>query len=469
MRNSLHWRRYLKALLILILLAFLLPQKAGAESVTDTITICVGYFGGPYYEKCTYTWQQLDDFVGGALDSHQIAYSYYSGARTAIDSARGFLLSDLLEYSGVDINSISTLSFYTKDQAVGAFATFSKSALLDSARYFFPNIGTDEDEQLVALNGGDLTDGAVRVETMLALEDTWEWDAVDSNFASLNPSSRFRLVFGQTDPAEKRTNQSAKYVHTVYVTFSGKPVLSADADNLDMKVGSNYSVNLNIATADSVLDQSLSGSLEWSSSDESVVTVDAGGNLTAVGPGTAVITVTSGETTLSVTVAVSDEDGGGGGAGDGTGGGTGSGIGSGIGSGTEAAGAATGAGETDAPETETSLTPAGASPEPADDGPDVQPEVIDSAPNAYILSGALMTREEYAAWVQSILHPPEQDASDGGSAGGGAPMADDAEQLILKEITPPKFLPAVVTGVCGILFLLGGAFGTLKYRYQLKR
>ena len=317
--------------IVLTFLAYLLPVPSNAASVTDTITLKVGYFGGPYYEKVTYNWKQLDDNFGGALDSHQVAYSYNSGSRTAIDSARGFYLSDLLEYAGIDVGSVSSLSFYTKDQEVGAFATFPKSSLLDSARYYFPNISMNADKQLVPLNGGDLTDGAVRVDAMMALEDSWEWDAVDSNFTNLSPTSRFRLVFGQTGPTEVRTSQSAKYVHTIYVTFAGAPVMSTDQDNLSMKVGSDYQVKVKLGTADPVLDKNLGGSIKWSSSDTSVVTVDGSGNLTAVSNGSAVITAATGKTSMSVKVSVGDGVGTGNGLGSGTGTGSGSGSGSGNG------------------------------------------------------------------------------------------------------------------------------------------
>ena len=56
-----------------LLLISLLPVPARADSVTDTIGIYVGYFGWPeedYKEKITFHWTELDDWVGGALDTH---------------------------------------------------------------------------------------------------------------------------------------------------------------------------------------------------------------------------------------------------------------------------------------------------------------------------------------------------------------------------------------------------------------
>lgn len=79
----------------------------------------MGYYGGPYYVKESYRWSELDDLYGGALDTHEVAYTYTHDGRVAIDSARGFYLTDFLQYAGVDLNSITSLDFYTKDHTSG--------------------------------------------------------------------------------------------------------------------------------------------------------------------------------------------------------------------------------------------------------------------------------------------------------------------------------------------------------------
>ena len=60
--------------------------------------------------------------------------------------------------------------------------------------------------------------------------------------------------------------------------------ISVDVDNVDMKVGDNAKINANVTPADA-------GELDYTSSDVSVVTVNGIGELTAVGDGTAVITI----------------------------------------------------------------------------------------------------------------------------------------------------------------------------------
>ena len=67
---------------LLILLCAALALPALADSVTDTISVCIGYFGwteDEYVDKAKFTWQELDDWYGGALDTHEEFYSYSNG------------------------------------------------------------------------------------------------------------------------------------------------------------------------------------------------------------------------------------------------------------------------------------------------------------------------------------------------------------------------------------------------------
>ena len=100
--------------LLTLLIQPCIAYNAFAGIATDTLTINVGYQGGPFLTKATYNWKDLDDVYGGVLNSHKVVYSYYSGnrsdhstGRNVIVSARGFYISDLLEYAGIDLSSIS--------------------------------------------------------------------------------------------------------------------------------------------------------------------------------------------------------------------------------------------------------------------------------------------------------------------------------------------------------------------------
>lgn len=201
---------------LLVLLCAALALPALADSVTDSISVCIGYFGwaeDEYVEKAKFTWQELDDWYGGALDTHEEFYSYSNGSgRTYLVYARGFYIRDLLDYAGVDVNSIASIDFFTKDHSNGAYRSFTKYALLDRPRYYFPNLAADpETGELYAWDGGDdLWVGAYQVEPMLALEDYTEWDTSGFDFESyidesrFSTGNRFHLFFGQAMPGGGR-------------------------------------------------------------------------------------------------------------------------------------------------------------------------------------------------------------------------------------------------------------------------
>lgn len=82
---------------------------------------------------------------------------------------RGFYIRDLLEYAGVDLNSIASIDFFTKDHSNGAYRSFTKKALFDSPRYYFPYLAANEETgTLYSADGGDdLWVGAQQVEASL--------------------------------------------------------------------------------------------------------------------------------------------------------------------------------------------------------------------------------------------------------------------------------------------------------------
>lgn len=468
---------------VMVSMLFLPAVPAMADSVTDTVSIYVGYFGwdeDQFVEKATYTWRELDDMFGGALDTHEIVYSYYSGKRTYLVAARGFYIRDLLEYAGIDFGSISRIDFFTKDQKVGAYRSFTKASLFDMPRYYFPNLAASEETGAVyPYQGDDIWNGAIQVEPMLALEDYTEWDSVGCLFENLydstmfSASSRFHLFFGQLAPTEANTSSAAKYVYKLFITFSGTPLLSTEETNIGLKVGSNFRMTVNISAEDSLLDQYVKDNLQWSSNNEKVISVDKYGNLTVKGEGEAVITVSFGSSSVSTTVKVGE--------------GTAEVIGTGPGhSGNDG----------------DSLLPGGASPDPQPDRVDsnAQPEtsepaaedtsenmeetaapedaVISDVDNevqysenskgVYILSSELMAKPDYAEWVNSVLkHKFIENNGEGALNNARKEAMDaDAQQLILLAKVTQSFTVAVCLVLAGF-FISGFGYGILRYRRSL--
>jgi len=372
------------------------------------------------------------------LDTKTRVYTYYSGKRTYLAAARGFAIRDLMEHAGVDMNSISRLDFFTKDQTVGAYRSFTKYSLFDMPRYYYPNLAANEATgELYAWNGNNILDGATRVEPILALEDFTEWDAVGSEFEKfydstmLSPSSRFHLFFGQAEPKEANTSSAAKYVYKILVTFSGSPVLTTDQPNLELKVGTDFQVSVQAEAEDALLNEYVARHLKWSSSDESVAEVDASGKLKVKKDGLAVITASFGKSTISVPVKVGD--------------------------GVVQRGSAGVKGS------ETPQLP-GKSGQEAEKRKDID----HSEKAVYELSSSLMSQKEYAQWVQRVLknikaedlHKSRQ------SQESNTGMGKDAQQLLVFLPDQPK-VAAVACSILAVFFLTGFGFGIVRFRYGL--
>ncbi len=134
----------------------------------DTLTIKVGYFGGPYYTKKVYT---LSDF--DKLPQVEQAYTFIDSMNAIIiDAAQGVKLADLLVDAGVDINSIQKFYFYSTDIKQGWYQCLDKSSLMDTPRYYYPNLPSHWDyESMSAMPEAE--SGAVRVDTVIAYKDNW--------------------------------------------------------------------------------------------------------------------------------------------------------------------------------------------------------------------------------------------------------------------------------------------------------
>ena len=179
--------RLRKRLATLVLLAALLaaltvPIQAAGQ-VTDTLTVKVGYYGmGPetYVEVGTYHWSELS----ANLPISDRAYSFFridpdENYQTVIDSARGFSIGDLLDYAGIYTGDVISIQFYTKDQSVGTFTSFTAQDLFTSNRYYFNDLAAhikpvyDENGNFVKYDGTEAWSDYQTVQPMLALEDNW--------------------------------------------------------------------------------------------------------------------------------------------------------------------------------------------------------------------------------------------------------------------------------------------------------
>jgi hypothetical protein len=445
----------LKRTIICILLSFsgLFIVKAFAMA-SDDITIYIGYFGWTeeqYVKKATYSWIELDDLFGGALDTYVRTYSYNNGATTQYYKARGFNVRDLLEYAGVDFSSIYSFKFVADDKW---WCYFTKTDLFNTPRYYFPNMAVNEETEVIyPYDGDDIWSGACQIEPMFALESTEATKSAagsvfDATFspADLKTSYRFHLLFGQAEPAEAMASAALKYTNKVYITFSGTPVLSTEQTNIDLKVGSDFKMTVNVSAEDSVLDSYVKDNLLWSSNNEKVIEVDRFGNLKVKGSGEAVITASYGGSSVSVTVKVGENEA--------------------VNTGGSASQPS---GEADSKPAEAAQTQAEqqtAEQEPEQTADEVQ--FSENSRGVYILSKELMSKPEYADWVNSILkHKLIENEGKGGLDNRREEAMDkDAVQLILLAKQGKEFLTLVSITVAGF-FAFGFIFGLLRYKRRL--
>ena len=280
-------RRRVPALLtaLLLLLSLAAPGLAAGQ-VTDTLTVRVGYFGmetEQYAEVGTYHWSELSQ----NLPIVENAYSFFrSGTdgvyRTVIDSARGFSISDLMDYVNINIQDIQSIQFYTKDQEIGYFTSFTNAELFETPRYYFNDLSShiepvyNDAGEVVEYNADSAWNDCWEVAPMLALEDSWATydlgtEHTAPNYESMGTGNRFRLLFGQAYPTEVRTNQSAKYTHTLFVTLNGTPPVP-ELPELDGTIGS-HTIQFDMSLSNGTLREALAQLLNISSSDSSVLEI----------------------------------------------------------------------------------------------------------------------------------------------------------------------------------------------------
>lgn len=266
--------------------AFAADEEANNGYAADTLTIKVGYYGGPYYEKAVFTLDQL-----WAMNVVYADYTIIDNMPSVvIDHVAGVRLSDLCAAAGIDIGSVQTFFFWTRDKQNDYYTSYTKEALIDTPRYCYYSLPDNWDEE--AGKGNELaTSYGEPVPTVIALADDWNRTIAGATFGSdysnLDTNTRFRLIFGQTNGYERTASRSAKWIHEIVVELGGAPTLTLDDSVLDGEVGSVLRTQPSVTADSAILEQE---TVKWSSSDESVATVDEDGNITLHGEGTATIT-----------------------------------------------------------------------------------------------------------------------------------------------------------------------------------
>jgi hypothetical protein len=292
------------AVLTALLIAFPLTAFAIVDDnlqgePADSLTITVGYFGGPYYEKAVFTAEEL-----WALDVQNVEYTAIDNMPSVIiEHAAGVTLADLMDAAGIDLGSVQTFNFWTKDKATDYYNSLTKTFLIDTPRFCYYSLPDNWDKDEQAANEYATLD-AVRVPTMIALADDWQRVIAGATFGSgfdnLTETKRFRLVYGQTDVVSRTASDSAKWIHRIEVTLGGAPTITLDTDITDAVVGSIFRTEPTVQAADPTIVENLR--IEWKLEDESIATVDENGVIKVHAEGSVIISATIGDSTATILV-----------------------------------------------------------------------------------------------------------------------------------------------------------------------
>ena len=286
---------------------FGLSLSTKAEIATDDLKVYVGYMGlehSDYYLAGDFTWQEMYKNI----DYNYVSYSYFNGSsednyfdhNIIVCSAGGWYIKDILAYANIHFADVDNIQFYVED-AKSIWVAFDKTSLFKT-RYYFPDMA--ESRETLRDDTGSIYgysfDGCwgteVEVEPMLAYESSWnkygpEWADSPENYENMSASDRFRLLFGQTEPTESMTHDSAQYVSAIYVRLNGTPSFTKGLDKngnytdqqqieMNSELGSHTvtayvetgtnDVSGSISTA--ILDE-LESQITYSSTDEKVMTI----------------------------------------------------------------------------------------------------------------------------------------------------------------------------------------------------
>ena len=201
-------------------MAFLLMLKPGPARATNTI--------GDKTTEITITVNDNGNittagtFTVSALQSMSQARNIYSAINNNTDikfyATEGVLLTDLLTQADIDINNIDKFTFTATDKYA---RTFTKTYLLDTPRYCYPNL----ENNLSA-------ESAIQVQPVLALKSTEfsQYDQVDYSLADDYYS--VRLFCGQNEQDLVNDQGYVKWVSQIVVFTkplnAQPPALAAD-------------------------------------------------------------------------------------------------------------------------------------------------------------------------------------------------------------------------------------------------
>ncbi|MBR6444796.1 MAG: hypothetical protein IKS63_05155, partial [Firmicutes bacterium] len=303
--------------LIFSMTAYCTPVHAYDE--VNRVSFTVGYWAG----NKEYTNKEISlSELASACGTHQQIYTWIAnGSTVGTTEAEGVYISDILEYVGIDRNSVYYYNFFTSDGSSyqGAAKQWQEGQLFGtrySCAKAFKKIIKDYNkggndvvenpEKYYTLDNvydydnkrfsSDAWDNRSVVEPMLALRtkgSKWKGYTPASwlDFSGLGTAGKPILMFGQAQPNEITRNLHAQMVNKVHIWFEGSPTITLKATNLKGKVGSKKKLEVQVNTPDEYLTEQVIKDLSFSSSNKKAAKVSSDGTVTFTGEGAADISV----------------------------------------------------------------------------------------------------------------------------------------------------------------------------------
>ena len=320
------------ALMVLLQVAFVVPAiyaaadtKAGEEF--EVRVQYEGERGGKIRTAAVFSNSELE-----ALGAHNQMFSNITRVGTVMHSAAyGVELEKIIEAAGIDLNAVKSFTFRATD---GYTLSFNGDDYLGATGWYYPElsrlsnrVNTGNGDGVLQMKAGALDGGVLEKTSLLALKSfSRKGSNKDPEYDEMTTDESYRFFTGQTDLSYLRQEDeegnetfklttenditawdSVKYIYGIDIVLKGTPPLdgiSLDVIGDDMKVGSQVQVKVTFE-GDS-LEMFSSNDVSWSSSDESIATVDENGVVTIQGEGEVTITAQAAGHSASVTINVEE-------------------------------------------------------------------------------------------------------------------------------------------------------------------
>ena len=179
----------------------------------ESLTLKVAYeeFPDQIIEEKTYSEKQLSQMLSQVTNSYTVIGGSGGGSYATI-RATGYMFKDILKLLNCSLSDIQQFRFGTADSYD---SPVSYSYLFGSERYYYPDYDIG------------YTTGKVVVPPVLATANTIHWNESYVNPAEeLDEGTRYRLVFGVSNPSDANTSKQIYYINTVFVILKGGPPTS---------------------------------------------------------------------------------------------------------------------------------------------------------------------------------------------------------------------------------------------------